>query len=158
MERVRTRGDARHQRQRHHHLLDRKLRPDGRPHRRLHHRRPGADPHRPRISDDARRFDCRNPRDRRRNRRLQHPVRRESLHRTHGRHRDEPARVAFVSASLESHRLPDREDRREARRRLYPRRNPQRHHAKDAGVLRAHTRLRSRKNPEVAIRKISRRR
>ena len=33
-------------RQRRHRLLDRELRPDGRPHRRQHHRRPGADAHR----------------------------------------------------------------------------------------------------------------
>ena len=43
LERVRDGGDARRRRQRRHRLLDRELRPDGRPHRRQHHRRPGAD-------------------------------------------------------------------------------------------------------------------
>ena len=38
------------------------------------------------------------PRDRRRHRRLQHPVRRQPEGRAHRRHRDEPARVALVSA------------------------------------------------------------
>ena len=37
----RARGDARRGRQRRHHLLDRELRPDGRPHRRLDHRGAG---------------------------------------------------------------------------------------------------------------------
>ena len=43
LEGIRTGGDARPQRQRRHHLLDRKFRPDGRSHRRLHHRRAGPD-------------------------------------------------------------------------------------------------------------------
>ena len=41
--RVRARGDARPQRQRGHHLLDRERGPDGGPHRRLGHGRAGAD-------------------------------------------------------------------------------------------------------------------
>ena len=40
--------------------------------------------------------------------------------------------------------LPDREDRRQARRRLHARRDHQRHHAQDAGLLRADARLRGR--------------
>ena len=48
--RVRARGDARPQRQRRDHLLDRERRPDGRPHRRLGHGRAGADAHRPRST------------------------------------------------------------------------------------------------------------
>ncbi len=40
---------------------------------------------------------------------------RESRERRDGRHRDEPARVALLGARVEGHRLPDREDRREAR-------------------------------------------
>ena len=55
LEGVRARGDARPGRQRHHRLLHRELRPDGRAHGRLHHRGAGADAHRPRIPDDARR-------------------------------------------------------------------------------------------------------
>ena len=46
-----------------------------------------------------------------------------------GRHRDEPARVAVVGAGVEGDRLPDRQDRRQAGRRLHARRDPQRHHA-----------------------------
>ena len=57
--------------------------------------------------------------------------------RPHGRDRDEPARVAQLGARVESHGLSDREDRREAGRRLHARRDPQRHHARDAGQLRA---------------------
>ena len=47
-----------------------------------------------------------------------------------GRHRDEPARVAVVGAGVEGDRLPDRQDRRQAGRRLHARRDPQRHHAR----------------------------
>ena len=100
----------------------------------------------------------RHPRDRRRNRRLEHPVRRESAERPHGRHRDEPARLALVGAGVEGHRLPDRQDRRQAGRRLHARRNHQRHHPQDAGLLRAHARLRRRQDSQVAVRKVPRRR
>ena len=48
--------------------------------------------------------------------------------RRHGHHRDEPAGEPLVGAGLEGHRLPDRQDRRPARRRLHARRDPQRHH------------------------------
>jgi carbamoyl-phosphate synthase large subunit len=48
-----------------------------------------------------------------------------------GRDRDEPARVALLRARLEGDRLPDREDRRQARRRLLARRAAQRHHPAD---------------------------
>ena len=44
------------------------------------------------------------------------------------RHRDEPAGLAVQRAGLEGHRLPDRQDRRQGRDRLHPRRDPQRHH------------------------------
>ena len=52
-------------------------------------------------------------------------------------HRDEPAGVALLGAGLEGHRLPHRQDRRPPRRRLPARRDPQRHHQGDAGVVRA---------------------
>ena len=52
----------------------------------------------------------------------------------HGRDRDEPARVALLRAGLQGHRLPHRQDRRQARRGLHPRRDPQRHHPRDAGL------------------------
>ena len=110
--------DSRRQLRRH--LLDRERRPDGRPHRRQHHRRPGADADRQASTSgcaiSARRIIRRvgvetggsniqfaiNPRER-----------------PDHRHRDEPARVALVRAGVEGHRLPDREDRRQARARLH---------------------------------------
>ena len=54
--------------------------------------------------------------------------------------------------------FPDREDRRQARGRLPAGRNQQRHHAQDAGLLRAHHRLRGRQDSQVGLRKIPRRR
>ena len=45
------------------------------------------------------------------------------------RDRDESARVALLGARLQGHRLPDRAHRRQARRRLHARRDPERHHA-----------------------------
>ena len=41
--------------------------------------------------------------------------------RPHDRYRDEPARLAFVGAGVEGHRIPDRKDRRQARRGLHAR-------------------------------------
>ena len=67
-------------------------------------------------------------RDRRRYRRLQRAVRDQPGRRPHGRHRDEPARLALLGAGLEGDRLPDRQDRRQARGRLHARRADQRHH------------------------------
>jgi len=46
------------------------------------------------------------------------------------RHRDESARLALLGARLQGHRLPDRQDRGEARRRLPPRRAQERHHSR----------------------------
>ena len=44
-------------------------------------------------------------------------------------------RVSRVQrAGVQGHRLPDRQDRRQARHRLHPRRDPQRHHPRDAGA------------------------
>ena len=91
---------------------------------------------------------------RRRDRRLEHPVRDQSGRRPHGRHRDEPARVAILGARVEGHRLPDREDRRQARARLPPARDSQRHHARHARVLRADHRLRRRQDPALELREV----
>ena len=137
VEGVRARADARPQRQRGRGLLDRERRSDGRAHRRLDHRRTGDDAHRPRIPAHARCRHRRAARRRRRHRRLQHPVRGRSGRRANGRHRDEPARLPVERARLQGHRLPDRQDRGEAGRRLHPRRDPQRHHPRDAGCVRA---------------------
>ena len=63
-----------------------------------HHRGPGPDADRQGISADARRRHRHHPRDRRRDRRQQHPVRHQSGQRPHDRHRDEPARVSRSSA------------------------------------------------------------
>ena len=131
LEGVRARGDARPRRQLRDHLLDRERRPDGRAHRRLDHRRPGADADRRRVPADARRRVRLHPPRRRRDRRLATCSSRSNPDdRRAGRHRDEPARVALVGAGLEGDRLPDRQDRRQARRRLHARRDPQRHHAR----------------------------
>ena len=96
-------------------------------------------------------------RGRRRHRRLQHPVRGAPRDRPAGRHRDEPARVAVVGAGVEGHRLPDREDRGEAGRRLHPRRDPQRHHRRDPGGVRADAGLRRGQGPAVRVREVPRR-
>ncbi len=77
--------------------------------------------------------------------------------RAHGDRRDESARVAQLGAGVEGHRIPHRQDRREAGRRLSAGRNQERHHAQDAGVLRADHRLRGREDSALAVRKISRR-
>ena len=75
LEGIRARGDARRRRQLRRHLLDREHRSDGRAHRRQHHR--GADPHAHRqgIPADARRGAPDHPQGRRRDRRIEHPVR-----------------------------------------------------------------------------------
>ena len=59
-------------------------------------------------------------------------------------------------ARLEGHRLPDRQDRRQARRRLHARRDPERHHQGHAGQLRAHHRLRRHQGAAVGVREVPR--
>ena len=61
-------------------------------------------------------------------------------------------------AGLQGHRLPDREDRRPAGRRLHAGRDPQRHHREDPGVLRAHARLRRGQGAAVRLREVPGRR
>ncbi len=75
LERVRDGGGARPQGQLHHRLLDREPRSDGRAHRRLDHRRAGADAHGQGIPAHARRLDRGAAQDRRRDRRLERAVR-----------------------------------------------------------------------------------
>ena len=70
----------------------------------------------------ARRLDRGAARDRRGHRRLERAVRDQPGGRAHGRHRDEPARVALLGARLQGDRLPDRQDRGQARGRLHARR------------------------------------
>ena len=71
-----------------------------------------------------------------------------------GRDRDEPARVAVVRAGVQGHRLPDREDRRAAGGRLHPRRDPQRHHRRDARGVRADAGLRRGQGAAVRLREV----
>ncbi len=154
LEGIRARGDARRRRQLRRHLLDREHRSDGRPHGRQHHRRADPDADGQGISADARRRAEDHPPRRGRDRRVQHSVRRQSGQRPDDRHRDEPARLEVVGAGVEGHGIPDREDRGQAGARLSPRRNPERHHAPDAGLLRAHHRLRRRQDPALELREV----
>ena len=156
--RVRARGDARPRRQRRDRLLDREPRPDGRAHRRQRVRRAAADAHRQAVPDAARPGDRRDPRGRRRDRRLERPVRGQPRHRRDRGDRDEPARVALERAREQGDGLPDREDRRAARGRLHAPGDPQRHHAGDAGELRAGDRLLRGQVAAVRVREVPRRR
>ena len=69
-----------------------------------------------------------------------------------------PRVVALQRPGLEGDRLPHRQDRRQAGRRLPPRRAAQRHHPRDAGLLRADHRLRRHQDPALDLREIPRRR
>ena len=91
-------------------------------------------------------------------RRLQHPVRGAPGDRPDGRHRDEPAGVPVLRAGVQGDRLPDREDRREAGDRLHAGRDPQRHHRRDPGVVRADARLRRGQGAAVRVREVPGRR
>ena len=75
---------------------------------------------------------------------------------TPGDHRDEPAGVAVLGAGLQGHRVPHRQDRRPTGRRLPARRDHQRHHRGDAGLLRAHHRLRGDQDPALGLREAPR--
>ena len=99
LEGVRARAHARRQGQRRRRLLDREHRPDGRAHRGLGDRRPGDDADRPRVPGHARHGDRGAARGRRRDRRLQHPVRGAPGDGAPRRHRDEPARLASRARS-----------------------------------------------------------
>ena len=98
------------------------------------------------------------PRRRGRDRRLQRAVRGQPRERRDRRDRDEPARLALLGPGLEGDRLPDRQDGGEAGRRLRPRGDPQRHHPRDAGLLRADDRLRRDEDPALRLREVPRRR
>ncbi len=115
LERIRDGGRARPQRQLHHRLLHREPRPDGRAHGRFDHRGAGADADRQGIPAHARCLHRGAAQDRRRDRRFERAVRRQPGRRPPAGHRDESARVALVGAGLQGHRVPDRQDRRQAR-------------------------------------------
>jgi carbamoyl-phosphate synthase large subunit len=86
----------------------------------------------------------------------QRAVRRQPGRRRPGRHRDEPRVSRSVGAGVEGHRVPDRQDRRQAGRRLHARRDPQRHHQEDPGQLRAEHRLRRHQDPALGVREVAR--
>ena len=77
------------------------------------------------------------PGDRRRDGRVEHPVRGEPAGRADDRHRDEPAGVAEFGVGLQGDGVPHRQDRSEAGHRLHVGRVAERHHARNAGVVRA---------------------
>ncbi len=156
--RVRARGDARPERQRGDRLLDRERRPDGRPHRGQRHRGAAADAHRPPVPEAARPGDRGHPRGRRRDRRLEHPVRGEPADRRDRGDRDEPARLALVRARVQGHRLPDRQDRGAPGGGLRARRDRQRHHEGHPGQLRADHRLRGGEVAALRLREVPRHR
>ena len=93
---------------------------DGGAYRRFDHRGAGADADRQGVPDPARRLDPDHPRDRRRYRRLQYPVRDQSARRPPGGDRNESPRFPLFRPCLQGDRLPDRQDRRQAVGRLYP--------------------------------------
>ncbi len=154
--RVRAGGDARSQRQRGDHLLDRERRPDGGPHGRLGHRRPCPDPHRRPLSGVARPGDCGDPRRRGRDRGLQHPVCGQPRDRRDRGHRDEPPRFALLGPRLQGDRVPDREDGGQAGRRLRAGGDRERHNPGDPGLLRADDRLRRDQDPPLRLREVPR--
>ena len=89
---------------------------------------------------------------------LQRPVRGQPGHRRDRGDRDEPARVALERAGQQGHRLPDRQDRRPAGRRLHAAGDPQRHHQGHPGQLRARDRLLRGQVAAVRVREVPRRR
>jgi carbamoyl-phosphate synthase large subunit len=92
----------------------------------------------------------------RRDRRLQCAICRQPRRWPHDGDRDEPARLALLGAGLEGHRIPHRQNRRQAGRGLYAGRDSQRHHAQDPGLFRADHRLRGGQDSQVAVREVSR--
>ena len=73
-----------------------------------------------------------------------------------GGHRDEPPGVALVGPRLQGHRLSHRQDRRQAGRGLHPGRDQERHHPRDAGLLRAGARLLRGEVPALGLREVPR--
>ena len=142
--------------QRHRRLLGGERGRHGRAHRRLDHRGAAADPLRPRVPGDARRRLPGDPAGRGRHRRLEHPVRGRSGDRRPGGDRDEPPGLPQLGPGVEGHRLPDRQDRGPARRRLHPGRDPERHHRRDLRRLRADPRLHGGEDPALGVREVPR--
>ncbi len=139
-------------------MLDREPRPDGRAHRRLGHRCAGYDADRSGIPAAARLGDCDPARGRGGHRRLQHSVRGQPPRRPADRHRDEPASIAVKCVGVQGNRVSDRQDRRETGHRIHARRDRQRHHQGNAGLLRTHPGLRRGQGAAVRLREVSGRR
>ena len=72
--------------------------------------------------------------------------------------RDEPARLPLLRARVEGDRLPDREARRAARRRLHARRAAERHHRHVERRVRARARLRRGQGAALRLRQVPRQR
>ncbi len=85
----------------------------------------------------------------RRDRRVQRPVCRRSRNRAALGDRDEPPSLKVVGAGLESHRIPNSEDRRVAGRGYDTRRDSQRHNRRNAGLVRAGPRLCGGQDPPI---------
>ena len=132
LEGVRARGHARRGGQLRGGLLHREPRSHGGSHRRLGDRGPGPDADRRGVPGDARRRLCLPPSRRGRDGRIQRPVRGGPRDGPASHHRNEPEGLAVVCARLEGNRLPDRQDRGKAGRRLSPRRGHERHHEGNA--------------------------
>ena len=75
--------------------------------------------------------------------------------RPHDRHRDESARVAFVGAGVQGHRIPDCQGRSQAGGGVHARRAAQRHHRRrHACQLRTEHRLRGDQDPALRVREV----
>ena len=98
------------------------------------------------------------PGDRRGDGWVQRAVRRRSVDRPAGPDRDEPARLALERARVQSHGVPDREDRGARRRRVPARRDHERHHGRDTGCVRTDAGLRRGEDPSLRVREVPRRR
>ena len=108
------------------------------------------------IPADARRLDRRDAGDRRRDGRVEHPIRHRPQDRPDGGDRDEPAGEPLQRLGLEGHGFSHRQDRRQAGRGLPAARVAQRHHPRDEGLLRADDRLRGHQGAAVRLREVSR--
>jgi hypothetical protein len=155
LEGVRDGGGARPRGQLHHHLLHRELRRHGRAHRRLDHRRAGADADRQGVPDHARRLAGGAARDRRRHRRLQRAVRDQPGRRAHDHHRDEPARLALSALASKATGFPIAKVAAKLAVGLHAGRAAQRDHRRcHAGLVRAEHRLRGHQGPALRVREV----
>ena len=121
---------------------------------RLDHRRPGAHPHRPGVPAASGYRHRRHPRGRRRHRRLQHPVRGAPGVRTDHRYRDESAGFEVPALASKATGFPIAKIAARLAIGYTPRRDRQRHHRRDAGVVRADAGLRRGEGPQIRLREV----